>query len=676
MADVFISYARADRTKIQKLAAALEAHGLTVWWDREILGGAEFAKDIERELNGARVAIVAWSAQSNESPWVRDEASRAQRQGKLVPVRLDQAEAPIGFGQFQVIDLSRWRGDRKAAAFTDLMRALGPRLSGAAPAARVEPERAWITRLLRPAPLVIAAVVLASGILALTLRSPGDREAANTAAPVPAQPESAGIADKSPTPELEIDPASIAVLPFADLSPEGDQQYFSDGITEEILNVLSKVEGLKVASRTSSFRFRQAEAGAPAIAKDLRVRHLLEGSVRKAGDTVRITAQLIDAESDRHLWSEVYDRPLTAENAFAIQEDIAGSVVRELSAKIGDGADPSASVSIQADAANFEAYELYLKGRSLFAQRGANNLEAAARDLEKATALDPGFARAWETLAMVYGVSESWDLTHRDYQRLALDAADRAERLNPALATPYAVRGTVLFDMIGTGESDDWAASIANLDEAIARDPRSATVWLWRGIDFLALGYFDRAITDIAQCLELDPAYGYCYKWLAFTYLVAGLEDKALLFYERGKGVAFSSDAVFAAVYADRGDYPAARATLVERYPGMPELVSALFRSLTDPSFGDAERAEALALIENAPSPVVGQTAARFLLGDYSDVPNNINSGLWWYGGDARYSRSAERKEHMRRFHLPDYWRANGFPEQCRPLGADDFECD
>lgn len=677
MVDVFISYAHADRVRIKKLAAALEAHGLTVWWDREILGGAEYVKDIERALNAASVAIVAWSTHGNESSWVRDEASRAQKQGKLVPVTLDGTEAPIGFGQYQLIDLSRWRGDSRAAAIVELMRTLGPRLSTAPQAAaRAAPQSPGIKRFLRPWLLVVAGVLLAAGIVALTLLSRGDRAPSSTAAPARAQPEPAGITDELAEPEPEIEPASIAVLPFADLSPEGNQQYFSDGIAEEILNVLAAVEGLKVASRTSSFRFRQAEAGAPAIARDLQVRHLLEGSVRKAGDAVRITAQLIDAPQDRHLWSEVYDRALTAENAFAIQEDIAGAVVRELSAKIAVAAGSPASVSVNPDTLNFEAYELYLKGRSLFALRGAENLQAAARDLEQAAALDPGFARAWETLAMVYGVSESWGLADRDYQRLALDAADRAEQLNPALSTPYAVRGSVLFDMIGTGESDDWQASLDNLDQAIARDPENATTWLWRGIDFLVLGYFERAIADLSQCLELDPAYGYCDKWLALAYLLTGDDDKALLFYERGKGVVFSADAVFAAAYVKRGDLRAARATLAERYAGMPELISALSRALTDSSVSAAERAETLAWMEKSQRPTVGGTAARFFLGDYSEVPNNINAPLWWYGGDERYRKSAARKAHMRHLHLPDYWRTHGFPPQCRPLDSDDFECD
>ena len=143
-------------------------------------------------------------------------------------------------------------------------------------------------------------------------------------------------AQKSATTAPAPPAASIAVLAFSDLSAEGNQGYFSDGIAEEILNVLAHVNGLKVASRTSSFQFRKSDLGAPAIAQKLGVRHILEGSVRKAGDTVRITAQLIDASTDQHEWSQTFDRPLSTANLFAIQDEIAKSIVDHLAATMGN----------------------------------------------------------------------------------------------------------------------------------------------------------------------------------------------------------------------------------------------------------------------------------------------------------------------------------------------------
>ena len=160
--------------------------------------------------------------------------------------------------------------------------------------------------------------------------------------------------------------ASVAVLAFSDLSAEGNQGYFSDGIAEEILNVLAHVNGLKVASRQSSFQFRKSDLGAPAIAQKLGVRHILEGSVRKAGDTVRITAQLIDASTDQHEWSQSFDRPLSTANLFAIQDEIAKSIVDHLAATMGSAADIAGPTARKADTADADAYDLYLKGHSLF----------------------------------------------------------------------------------------------------------------------------------------------------------------------------------------------------------------------------------------------------------------------------------------------------------------------
>src|SRR5215469_5540046 len=223
----------------------------------------------------------------------------------------------------------------------------------------------------------------------------------------------------------------LAVLAFSDLSAEGNQGYFADGIAEEILNVLAHVNGLKVASRTSSFQFRKSDLGATAIAQKLGVRHILEGSVRKAGDTVRISAQLIDASTDQHEWSQSFDRPLSTANLFAIQDEIAKSVVEHLAATVARGADIARPGPRKADTADEGAYDLYLKGRALFLARTKQNLSAAIAPLKAAVAKDPKFARAWEMLGAVLVAGESWDFGDpADYQAGA-DAIDTALRLNP-----------------------------------------------------------------------------------------------------------------------------------------------------------------------------------------------------------------------------------------------------
>jgi adenylate cyclase len=230
--------------------------------------------------------------------------------------------------------------------------------------------------------------------------------------------------------EAPIDALSIAVLPFADLSPGGDQEYFSDGIAEEILNVLVRIEDLKVASRTTSWGFKGQEAlGIPFMAEKMKVRHVLEGSVRKSGNTVRITAQLIDADTDQHLWSETYDRTLTAESVFEVQDDIAQAIVEQL----GIIMDADAVVpSHAADTKDINAYELYLEAWQLFVER--RSLPRAIGLFEQAVATDPSFARAWAGLAAIYNVAPGWGILDRDYRTLAREAAETAIELNPELS--------------------------------------------------------------------------------------------------------------------------------------------------------------------------------------------------------------------------------------------------
>jgi len=276
------------------------------------------------------------------------------------------------------------------------------------------------------------------------------------------------------------------VLPFADLSPNGDQEYFSDGIAEEILNALTRVRGLKVASRTSAFGFKGQEAlGMPLIAEKLQVRHVLEGSVRKSGNTIRIAAQIIDAAADQHLWSESYDRELTTDNIFTIQGEIASAIVAQLAHVIGleDGA---STISVKADTQNLGAYETYLEARTLFARRNRLNLPVAMAKLELTVATDPNFARAWALLAASYSVAPSWGLVDRDYVALSNRAAERAIQLNPDLSLPYAVLGSNLTEH----PPGKFAEAFAHHEQALQRDPSDPTALLWRSEDYVCRRFF------------------------------------------------------------------------------------------------------------------------------------------------------------------------------------------
>ena len=488
----------------------------------------------------------------------------------------------------------------------------------------------------------------------------------------------------SNTPPRPAPAASIAVLAFADMSAEGDQGYFSDGISEEVLNALAHVDGLKVASRTSSFQFRKSDLGVPAIAQKLGVRNVLEGSVRKAGAMVRITAQLIDAQSDQHLWSQTFDRPLTTENLFAIQDEIAKVIVAKLAATIsgaaGTGA-PVATPKLAADTQNVDAYDLYLRGRALFLARNRENLSKAATILKQALDKDPRFARAWETLAAVYTVSEAYGVKDLpDYQRAALDAAASATRLDPKLSLPFAVRGMVQANLMVRDQSATWEESIASLTEAIGRDPKNATAYGWRSSSYSSLGYLDRSQADLRRCLELDPAYELCRRYLALGELIDGHVDVALQIYEIGLRAGYLNiDPYFAPSLAARGDRIGALAILNLTYPETPRLSELLFRAITDPALTDRERQEGIDLVNaGRVASKDAATEALWVLRAYDQiaaVPLAEAPMIWWIPRGPGWLHSDARKTMIKRWRLPEYWRKHGFPPQCRPLGAIDFEC-
>jgi adenylate cyclase len=526
--------------------------------------------------------------------------------------------------------------------------------------------------------LMIIAILLAMGGTFLW-RDTKTQHAAESAANAVGEHGTETGAQKL-TPVVPAPPAaSIAVLAFSDLSAEGNQGYFSDGIAEEILNVLAHIKGLKVASRTSSFQFRKSDLGAPAIAQKLGVRHILEGSVRKAGDTVRVSAQLIDASTDQHEWSETFDRPLSTANLFAIQDEIAKSIVNHLTATMGSAADLTGPTARKADTADADAYDLYLKGHSLFMDRTRQNLIAAAGALKTAVAKDPKFARAWEMLGAVLVTWESWNVgDERDFQA-GVDAVDRALRLDPNLSLAYAVRGEAQLDMIPSRGAVGWEDSSGNYLRAIEHDGKNATAYAWLGSNNAALGYLDRAIQGYQRCLDIDPAYELCRRKLAALYLYVGRTDDALRFYEIGLENGYmTNDIPFAPALAAHGDRFGALSILAGTYQGDPQLIRPLFRALTDPKFSEHDRQDALVLVNKAKNSGVWIPTALCMLKAYDKilaVRTYTEPQFWWARDDAAWLKSQDRKQLMQHWRLPEYWRKHGFPPQCRPSGDSDFEC-
>jgi TolB-like protein/Tfp pilus assembly protein PilF len=462
---------------------------------------------------------------------------------------------------------------------------------------------------------------------------------------------------------------SIAVLPFVNMSQDKDNQFFSDGISEELLNVLVRVEGLSVASRTSSFGYRDTTLGTQAIGRELNVSHVLEGSVRKTGNKVRITAQLIDAEHDRHLWSKTYDRDLT--DIFAIQDEIANAIVDAFRDTMAANA-AGAVVKVHADTENMQAYELYLKAREKFIAR--DDLAESVRLFERAVALDPKFARGWEGLAAVASVAPSWNLRDRDYPALAARAADRALQLDPSLSMPWAVKAQNLAQTLPI----DFDLVLAHYDKAIAADPKNTTAFLWRAITWMELGYFQRSIADTERCLATEPGYGNCTRHKALNLLFLGKEAEAIELFNRG--ITATSDGsrsdTFVAPLLARGDRTAAVMLLRE---AEPEFRRTVLQALDHPERPVADVAK---FIERHANTWAwgGDARMALWLGDYPLVAELTHKGtapvVAWERYPASFRNSAGMKRLLEKMGVPAYWRVHGFPPQCRPAAGKDFSCD
>lgn len=380
MSRIFLSYARDDVDAAKQLAEGISEAGHDVWWDRNLHGGSRFDTEIDEALENAEAVVVLWSKASVGSAWVKDEAGEGRDSGRLVPVALDSAKPPLGFRQFQTIDLGAWNGHGRPDMLNEL-------LDGIARTCGSDSRQA----------------------------KPGTSEGAKL------------------RPKI-----SICVLPFANMSGEPEQEYFSDGISEDIITDLSKVSALSVVARNTAFGFKGQNPNVREVAQALGVNHVLEGSVRKAGNRVRITAQLIDGSAGDHLWADRYDRDLT--DIFEIQDEISKAIVDALKVKLL----PAEKKAIEnRGTTNVDAYNLYLMARQQWISGTFGNVrrdEAIVRLCREATLLDPEYAQAWAMMALaqldlrfVHGQDEN-----------ALPAAERALSINPTLPEAHCIKARYL----------------------------------------------------------------------------------------------------------------------------------------------------------------------------------------------------------------------------------------
>jgi serine/threonine-protein kinase len=314
-------------------------------------------------------------------------------------------------------------------------------------------------------------------------------------------------------------PPSIAVLPFADLSPGKDQEYFADGLAEELLNRLAKIPELRVVARTSSFQFKGKNEDLRLIGEKLKVTTILEGSVRKEGNRVRVTAQLINTTDGFHLWSETYDREMT--DIFALQDEIARSVAGALQVKLLG--QPAVAAARPTRRVNVEAYNAYLQGRYFYERGSKADWEKAVSSYEQATSLDPEYAPAWAGLSEVrrqQGGQGYIPLAEGTEQARA--AANRALGLDPNLADAHSAMGSILlfYDW-------DWAAADAAFQRALTIEPGNARALVGAGRLARALGRFDEALTLNRRAVELDPLSNLAHYILGQTAYSAGRLEEA-----------------------------------------------------------------------------------------------------------------------------------------------------
>lgn len=508
--------------------------------------------------------------------------------------------------------------------------------------------------------IIMALLAVVVGLVSLERFMPQAPEVVQRHVPVMAQPE------PEPEPAGPILENSIAVLPFANMSTEPGQEYFSDGLSEELLNVLTKVEGLNVASRTSSFAFKGDNRSIQKIARALRVANILEGSVRKVGNRLRITAQLIDASTDVHLWSDTYDREMT--DIFQVQDEIANAIVAALTAELGVGLE---TVNVKSATTSLDAYDLYLQAREMFLAR--INLPTSWAMLERATVLDPSFTKAWETLAAVHSVATSWFPGDGiDHESLALASARRALELDPSLSMPHAV---IAMKHQVTGEG--YPGAIRSLDKAVENDPRNSTALLWRGITWYEMGYHQKAMEDFDACLAVDPGYLNCQQYRAMTLFTMGRVQDGVRAFEATLDDNFhSTTGTFVSYYVHTGQKPMAYAVaalaLREQFAPIRHWVDAI----EDPDGDHAPRVERFEDWGKAYNrDICDMDFVAVAMKQAQCMDRKVNAEQKWLPDAAWFRKTQAFKDYVNA-NLMAYWQESGFPPQCRDLGEGDFECD
>jgi TolB-like protein/Flp pilus assembly protein TadD len=508
---VFLSYASQDAEAAQKICEALRAAGIEVWFDQsELRGGDAWDQSIREQIKACALFIPVISANAHarvegyfrlEWKLAVDRSHRmAPKQPFLLPVVIDdtrQSDDAIP-DRFRELQWTRLRGGETPPEFVARIKQLlssepGPAAVSSAYATSGPPPillpRASPSRL---SLLIGLAVLLLAALGSLVLNKPW--------ASKPAQPVTASNPQPSAAPPAAFNPPphSIAVLPFTNMSGDKDQDYFSDGLTEELLNSLSRINELQVAARTSSFSFKGKDADISSIARKLNVGAVLEGSVRRSAHTVRVTAQLINAVSGFHIWSETYDRNLG--DVLKLQSEIAEAVAGAL--KITLLGDVAATIEV-GGTRNSAAFDAYLRAtKTYFSQQSEKDVETAVADYTEAIRLDPDYALAYAGRSFAFKNLADWTTTtsaiHADLDKAQADAR-KAIALAPNLGRAHAALANVYKDRLEFTQASEQFELARTLAPGDAR-----VLWNYAGFAVL-VGRSDAALTAARRAVALDP---------------------------------------------------------------------------------------------------------------------------------------------------------------------------
>jgi TolB-like protein len=475
---------------------------------------------------------------------------------------------------------------------------------------------------------------------------------------------------------------SIAVLPFLNMSDDPANEYFSNGISEELLNVLVRVEGLRVPSRTSSFAFKGTNTDIREIARRLEVGHILEGSVRKAGNRVRITAQLIDVTTDTHLWSNTYEREL--EDIFAIQDEISQEIVREMKIALDTSGLLARDESRPTE--DMQAYQEYLRGRHLFIQRGVDSLNASLEALQSAVARDPDFSEAWAALSQTATTLSGWVPKNFDEtNQIALEAGNRALQLDENSSAAMAGLGLTYYNM------GNWTRALELLEQSASLS-RDSTPAYWFGLVLQSAGYFDEANEKFQAAEHLDPVYPQLQYWIGLNSLTRGdIDDARVRFQRTADGRNPNGPAAMLWVELLEGNVKRAAERMRElgvmRDAGIfvwvsPESEQVITAALENPALRDdairaaqyEKNARILGWLEAYPQ-IMDYLGEQLVQARLIDIVLDLGQNLW-APNFKTLRQMPEFKQLLMDIGLVDLWKSRGWPDLCRPLSDDGFECE